>query len=42
MAAACSLFFFFLVGVGLLFQDLRDEGRVGLGGNEDGWHFQWG
>ena len=42
MAVACSSFFFSLVDVCLVFQDLRDEGRVGLGHDEDSGHLQWG
>ncbi len=37
-AVACLLLFLFLIGTHLVFQDFRDEGCVGLGGDEDGWH----
>ncbi len=36
-----SSLLFFLIGTSLVPQDLRDEGRVGLGCDKDGWHLQW-
>ncbi len=38
MVVMGSPFLVFLICVGLVFQDLQDEGGVGFGCNEDGWH----
>ncbi len=41
MVVACSSGFVFFVCTGLVLQDLRDEGGVGFGSDEDGGHLQW-